>query len=94
MQDWIAGVMLVLGALLVLGGGFAALSGALADNRRPIDPAATAAAKPPWWANIVDSVARLRTTADRLIAWGVVLLVIAAIAGGAIGFQLGASASS
>jgi hypothetical protein len=32
--------------------------------------------------------------ADRLIAWGILLLLLASIASGAIGFQLGASANT
>ncbi len=99
MRDWIAGAMTVLGTLLVLSGAaiiiLRAWSGAkpavAADaTDTELVPAATVETPQERGAR---SLIRLAPP-DRLIAWGILLLVLAAIAAGAIGFQLGASATA
>ena len=85
MQNWIAGLLAVLGTLLVLAGGtIVAL-----HNLTPAQPTDPSAGRPTL-------VARLRALGggDRLLLWGVILLVLAAIAAGALSFNLGASAGT
>jgi hypothetical protein len=94
MREWIAGVMLILGALLVTAGGSAAFAGAIAETRRAEGPSGAPGEKRAWWTELVDSLARLKAPADRMIAWGIVLLVLAAVASGAVAFTLGASAGT
>jgi len=102
MRNWIAGAMTVLGTLLVLGGAVTIILRAwwkpLAGEATPPPAPAPASAglfgsaAPP---QAPDRAARLFGRLDapeRLIAWGIVLLVLAAVAAGAIGFNLGASA--
>jgi hypothetical protein len=94
----VLGVLLVLagGTLLVLNA--LAVSGGL-PRRAPapeVAPAPDAAtteipavapnAKPPVTARLTEAVRRL-PSADRLIGWGVVLLVLAAIVAGAVTFN-------
>ncbi len=106
MRNWIAGAMTILGTLLVLGGAVtiilrawwkpaaeAAAQPAPAPAPSGADLFGTAPTQP------VPLVEAKRTTLfgrldapERLIAWGIVLLVLAAVAAGAIGFNLGASA--
>ena len=102
MRNWIAGIMTVLGSLLVIAGAVVvALKAATpGDNGHdhehvPVhQPAMEVGATP------IRASARLRRAvhrvpaADRLIGWGIVLLVLAAITAGAIAFTLGASAAS
>jgi hypothetical protein len=104
MRNWIAGAMTVLGTLLVLGGAGTIIlrtwwkpapgapaptaaqqtaSELFGPSSLPPTPVATARAARPF--------GRLEA-AERLIAWGIVLLVLAAVASGAIGFDLGANA--
>jgi hypothetical protein len=96
MRDWIAVIIAVLGVLLVLAGATLILLRAL--PARPA-PAATPSADEivtepvpatPVGARIA-SAWKEPTAADRLIFWGVILLVLAAIAAGAITFNLGAA---
>jgi hypothetical protein len=85
MQNLIAGLLAALGTLLVLAGGtIVAL-----QNLTPATAADPTAGRPTL-------LARLRALGggDRLLLWGVVLLVIAAIAVGALSFNLGASAGT
>jgi hypothetical protein len=88
MQDFIAALLAVLGTLLVLAG--AAVTVLKAPT--PATPAVPGDPEP--------ATSRLRRVAsglngaDRLIAWGVVLLVLAAVAAGAISFNFGATAGS
>lgn len=98
MRDWIAGAMTILGTLLVLSGaaiiilrawplgrpGAATLDGDTTTTTTPAESAAERGAR---------ALFRLGPP-DRLIGWGIILLVLAAIAAGAIGFQLGASAAA
>jgi hypothetical protein len=104
MRDWIAVIMAVLGVLLVLAGGTLLVLNALAaGGPKPPAPVpagpdettgevAVVAAKAPVTTRLTDAARRL-PAADRLIGWGVVLLVLAAIAAGAItfNFQLAAN---
>lgn len=96
MRDWIAVIVAVLGVLLVLAGAVLIVLQALAEGRpapaaaagAPIDPDA-APAPPPVTSRLFSAV-RSPSPADRLIFWGIILLVLAAIAAGAISFDLGA----
>jgi hypothetical protein len=94
MRDWIAGAMAVLGTLLVLAGGAVVVLKALAPASG--DPATAATAEVPVASpsSRILGAARRIQAADRLIAWGIVLLVLAAIAAGAISFALGANAGT
>jgi len=109
MRDWIAVIMAVLGVLLVLAGGTLLVLNALAAGapRPAITPAGpdettgevpvvaptAGPAKPPVTARLTDAARRL-PAADRLIGWGIVLLVLAAIAAGAITFNFQLAANS
>ncbi len=89
MRDWIAGAMTVLGTLLVVAGAFIIFmrnwpKPAAAEETQASFPSSTLATK-------TRSFLRLEAP-DRLIAWGIVLLVLAAVAAGAIAFTLGANA--
>lgn len=84
MQDFIAALLAVLGTLLVL-------AGATVTVVKTVGPAPSETGVP---GNRVVGFIRKLSSADRLIAWGVVLLVLAAIASGAISFNFGASAGT
>jgi len=104
MRNWIAGAMTVLGTLLVLSGGGTIV---LRAWLRPAagtglagtgESGTTTAAVPERPALAPDEPSgrlfgRLGPP-DRLIAWGILLLVLAAVAAGAIGFQFGANAQA
>jgi len=98
MRDWIAGAMLVLGTLLVLAGAAVVVLKAVgnAPDAEP-EPAAdadtVASRRLSPSARVLGAVHRI-SAADRLIVWGIVLLVIAAIAAGAIGLDLSAKAGT
>jgi hypothetical protein len=87
MQDFIAALMAVLGTLLVLAG--AAVTVLKAPASAPVNPGDTEPV-PSRFRRVVGGL----NGADRLIAWGVVLLVLAAVAAGAISFNFGAQAGS
>jgi hypothetical protein len=89
MRDWIAGAIGLLCALLVLGGAATILSRAW-FNRPPAEEPTTSSTSY-GVGEIKGRLARL-SPPERLIAWGAILLVLAAIAAGAIGFSLGAAA--
>lgn len=91
MRAWIAGSMAVLGTLLVLAGGAIIVLKALQPGA-PADAASTEEA-PKVPARLANAVRRM-PPADRLIGWGIVLLVLGAIAAGAIGFRLDADAGT
>ncbi len=93
MRDWIAGIMAVLGTLLVLAGGAVIVARAMRVEAVAGEPGTTQTppAKP---ANRLVHAVRNMPAADRLIAWGVVLLVLGAVAAGAISFNLGANAGT
>ncbi len=84
MQDFIAALLAILGTLLVLAG--ATLTVLKTVGPAQADGTAGGGRLAGW-------VRRLNG-ADRLVAWGVVLLLLAAIASGAIAFNLGASAGT
>ena len=90
MRDWIAGAIGLLGALLVLGGAATILSKAW-FNRPPAEEAPPSSTPSYGVTQVAGRLARL-SPPERLIAWGALLLVLAAIAAGAIGFTLGAAA--
>jgi hypothetical protein len=101
MQDMIAAVMLILGTLLVLAG--VAVIVAKAILTPDTDPGADLPAVevvpgsgPPSHRRTRRALRMVRRIepSDRLIAWGVVLLLLAAVASGMISFNLGASATS
>ena len=99
MRDWIAAAMTVLGTLLVLSGATIIILRAWGTRPGPVpaapDESGTASVAPaePTTERGVRSLLRLGPP-DRLIAWGILLLVLAAIAAGAINFELGASANA
>ena len=97
MRDWIAGAMLVLGTLLVLAGAavvvLKALGTAGPTEPEPTVDEATPAPRLSPSSRVLGAVRRI-SAADRLIVWGIVLLVIAAIAAGAIGLDLSAKAGT
>jgi hypothetical protein len=102
MRNWIAGIMTVLGSLLVLAGAaVVAVQAATPDadghdhEHVPVNqPTMEVGAIPVSRSARLLRVARRVRAADRLIAWGVVLLVLAAVTSGAIAFNVGASAAS
>jgi hypothetical protein len=99
MRDWITGVTAVLGGLMVLGGATILVLRALATTPKTppsgddttLTPTTTStyAAGPP--ARLARA-ARQLPDADRLIAWGMALLVLALIAAGAISFNFSGKA--
>jgi hypothetical protein len=89
MRDWIAGTMLVLGALLVISGGTVIILKSLQATTSGGDAAATPAAPARTGGRLVAALRSL-SAADRLIAWGALLLVLGAIAAGAIAFNVSA----
>jgi hypothetical protein len=99
MRDWIAVIITVLGVLLVLAGATLILLRALPARTPapvPADPDAVTEVVPepaPITARL-SGAWKAPTPADRLIFWGIVLLVLAAIAAGAITFNLGAAGGS
>jgi len=103
MRNWIAGAMTVLGTLLVLSGGGtivlrAWLRPAAGTAAGTGESGTTTAAVPERPALAPDDPSRRLFgrlgPPDRLIAWGILLLVLAAVAAGAIGFQFGANAQA
>ena len=93
MRNWIAGSMAVLGVLLVLSGGAIVVARAL-QPVTPADDGTTAETAPvKATARFVNAIRRM-PAADRLIGWGIVLLVLGAVAAGAISFNLGAQAGT
>jgi hypothetical protein len=97
-KNWIAFIMAVLGAAMVVGGAAVILFRALKtvssatpgpDSSVDLDTAPTAPVGPkPSFLRRVWRSARALDSADRLIAWGIVLLVLGALAAGAIGFNV------
>ncbi len=93
MGNWIAAVMAVLGTLLVLAGGAVIVARGLATSGPVGADASTAVTSPTPSSRILGALRRLQA-ADRLIVWGIVLLVLAAVAAGVISFNFGAAATS
>lgn len=84
MREWIAVLLAVLGALMVL-------SGATITVVKTVAPAQVDETAP---GNAIVKRFRRLNGADRLVLWGVVLLFLAAIAAGAISFNFGAEAGT
>jgi hypothetical protein len=84
MQDFIAALLALLGTVLVLAGATVTV----------VKTVAAAPAQPDVPGNRVLGWISRVNGADRLVAWGVLLLVLAAIASGAISFEFGASAGT
>jgi hypothetical protein len=84
MRDWISALLAVLGSLMVLAG--ATLTVVKTVTPVHVDDAAPGNA-------LIKRLRRLNG-ADRLLLWGVVLLLLAAIAAGAISFNFGAEAGT
>jgi hypothetical protein len=82
MQDWISALFAVLGGLMVLAGGTITVVKTLGPVQ--VDENASGSA-------LVKRFRRLNG-ADRLVVWGILLLLLAAIAAGAISFNFGAQA--
>jgi hypothetical protein len=89
MRDWIAGAMTVLGTLLVLSG--AAIIISRTWFNKPPSEAPTAPTHAYGVTEKAKSLLRV-SPPDRLIGWGILLLVLAAVAAGAVTFDLGAAA--
>jgi hypothetical protein len=85
MKDFIAALLAILGTLLVLAG--ATVTVLKTVGPVPADGPTSGGGRIAGWLRKLNG-------ADRLVAWGVVLLLIAAIASGAISFNLGASAGT
>jgi hypothetical protein len=87
MRNWIAGAMTVLGTLLVLSGAVTIIMRTWFTPARAGEPVTVAEEQDRGLKSL------LRFSApDRLIGWGIVLLILAAVAAGAISFNLGAAA--
>jgi|SRR3954447_2654429 hypothetical protein len=107
MRDWIAVIVAVLGVLLVLAGAVLIVLQALGERRpfpapvapvvdnpdTPLDSPVAGPAPEPIATRLFGAV-KSPTPADRLIFWGIILLVLAAIAAGAISFDFGAKGGS
>jgi hypothetical protein len=88
MRSAIAVIMALLGVLLVLSGAAAFWATALTRTRPEAEPVPAGRL-----GRGLEVVGRLPTP-DRLIAWGVVLLVLSAVAAGAITFSATATAGT
>ncbi len=86
MQDFIAALLAILGTVLVLAGATVTVVKSVAAPATEPETATGAG-------RVLGLIRRING-ADRLIAWGVVLLVLAAIASGAISFEFGANAGT
>jgi hypothetical protein len=87
MRDFVTLVITLLGTLLVLAGAVGVVT------RTWLRPEPADGATP---GSTITTGGRLRrlaqvTPADRLIAWGALLLLLAAVAAGVVGFNLGAA---
>src|SRR5262245_24061312 len=96
MRNFIAAVMSILGILLVLAGAGIIILPAVAKRGATEAGSGADPTLEPGGGSMLDrSFRRLSRLgpSDRLIVWGIVLLVVAAIAAGAIGFSLNATAT-
>jgi drug/metabolite transporter (DMT)-like permease len=84
MRDWISALLAVLGALMVLAGGTITVVKTVTPE--PVSDTASG--------NALIRRFRKLNGADRLVLWGVVLLLLAAIAADAISFNFGAEAGT
>lgn len=92
MQSWIAGAMAVLGVLLVASGGVVIVLRALQPDGAAGEGQTEAV--PVKATTRLANAVRNMPAADRLIGWGIVLLVLGAVAAGAIAFNIGAAANT
>lgn len=95
MRNLIAGLMAVLGTLLIIAGAGIIVMPALA-KRSDITAGSGVEPNVDSGGSALDRGARRLSRlgpSDRLIVWGIVLLVVAAVAAGAIGFSLNATAT-
>jgi hypothetical protein len=99
MRDWITGVVAVLGVLMVLGGATILVLRALAATpKTPVSgddttlTPGTTTSTPTSTPMRLAGAARQLPDADRLIAWGLGLLLLALIAAGAISFNFSGQA--
>jgi hypothetical protein len=89
MQDFIAALLAALGAILVIAGAtVTALKPVAAEQPTGFSSETTTPVS--GWKKFIRRV----DGAERLIVWGIVLLVLASIAAGAISFNFGAAAGS
>ncbi len=84
MRDWVSALLAILGSLMVLAGGTITVVKTIAAE--PVDETAPG--------NALIRRFRKLNGADRLVLWGVILLLLAAIAAGAISFNFGAEAGT
>jgi hypothetical protein len=84
MQDFIAALLAILGTILVLAGATATVVKAVATPTTETEATGN---------RVLGWISRING-ADRLVAWGVLLLALAAIASGAIAFNFEASAGT
>jgi hypothetical protein len=97
MRAWTAGVIVVLGALLVLTGLAALVLRALWSPPNSSSTVGVAPAPGTTWRGAdgrLVRAARAMGEAERLIFWGVLLLLLGAVAAGAIGINLTANAGN
>src|SRR5688572_16756984 len=100
MRDLITVITAVLGVLLVLGGGTVVVMRALANTPKTAPGASgddITASVPARASNAPSRVLRAAWSmpeADRLIGWGIVLLILSAIAAGAMSLEFGAQAGN
>jgi len=85
--------MAVLGSLLVLSGGAVRVLRAMRPEPEAAATTTTTETAPTSTTRFVQAVLRI-PDAYQLIGWGVVLLVLGAVAAGAISFNLGAEAGT
>jgi hypothetical protein len=94
MRNWIAGAMAVLGTLLVVSGGAVIVLRALKAPAPATETAVPESTAPVKATTRFANAVRMMPAADRLIGWGIVLLLLGAVASGAISFNLGANAGT
>jgi hypothetical protein len=94
MEDWISGAFAVLGTLMVLAGGGLILLRTLGMLRDTAGPAGPDEPTVPDATTGRRSPLRRLSPATQLIAWGVLLLVIAALTVGVISFGINLQAGT
>lgn len=89
MEDWIAGAMAVLGTLLVVSGGTVIVLKALGVGAAAQPEPAGDTQYLPTSRGWLGTALHRMSAADRLIGWGIVLLVLGAVAAGAVSVNFG-----
>jgi hypothetical protein len=96
MRNFIAGLAAVLGTVLILGGAWIIARPALAKRANTEDGSAADPSTESGGGSLLERggrrLSRIGPT-ERLILWGMLLLLIAAIVVGAVGFNLNANAT-